>query len=251
MTLTFFVIGWSLAWYALSLRLRRMDIADVAWGLGIALIGILSWMQSEAHDVRATVVTGLALLWGIRLSWHIGRRNLTKSEDARYAIWRSDWGNTIYWRSYLQIFVLQSVLMVLVASPLIAVNGHSDGGWGFFDMFGLLLFIYGFSIELLADKQLSDFLRDPTNKGKVLDTGLWATSRHPNYFGEVTLWWGIGLMSVAGGWWSLIGPAVITYLILKVSGVPMLERKMANDPKYAEYLTKTSRFIPAKPRTNS
>jgi steroid 5-alpha reductase family enzyme len=193
----------------------------------------------------------MVLLWGIRLSWHIGKRNLTKSEDARYAAWRTEWGNTIYWRSYLKVFVLQSVLMVLVALPLIAVNGNPIGGWEFFDTFGLLLFTYGFVTEILADKQLSDFLSEPSNKGKVLDTGLWATSRHPNYFGEVTLWWGIGLMSVAGGWWALIGPAVITYLILHVSGVPMLETKMASDPKYSEYLTKTSRFFPAKPRTNS
>ncbi len=251
MTLVYFLILWSLFWYGLSHRLKRMDVADVAWGLGIALIGIIMWFQSDVIDLRSTIVTGLALLWGFRLAWHIGRRNLTKSEDARYAAWRVEWGDTIYWRSYLQVFALQAILMALVALPLIAVNGESVAGWGFFETLGFLLFIYGFSVELLADKQLSDFLNDPSNKGKVLDSGLWASSRHPNYFGEVTLWWGIGLMSVAGGWWALIGPATITYLILQVSGVPMLESKMAADPKYSEYLTKTSRFVPAKPGKNA
>lgn len=237
--------------YIVSLRFKRMDVADVAWGLGIAMIGVVSWLESDLWDARSTTVTALALVWGLRLAWHIGRRNLRKSEDARYAAWRAEWGATVTWRSFLQVFVLQNVLMVLVAMPLIAVNRNPLGGWGFFDTLGLLLFLYGFWMEIVADKQLADFLRDPSNKGKVLDTGVWASSRHPNYFGEVTLWWGIGLMSIAGGWWALMGPAAITYLILYVSGVPMLERKMADDPKYADYLKKTSRFLPRAPKNDA
>jgi steroid 5-alpha reductase family enzyme len=228
-----------------------MDVADVAWGLGFVLIAWLTWLQSDAPSLRATLVTGLVTLWGLRLAWHIGRRNLRKSEDARYAAWRKEWGSTVGWRSFLQVFALQTVLMAIVATPLIAVNTHPASGWGFFDTFGLLLFLYGFGMEIVADKQLADFLNDPANKGKVLDTGVWATSRHPNYFGEVTLWWGIGLMSIASGWWALIGPAAISYLILYVSGVPMLEKKMEADPKYADYLRKTSRFVPGKPNTES
>jgi steroid 5-alpha reductase family enzyme len=251
MTLVVALSLWSLAWWLVSLRFKRMDVADVAWGLGFVLIALITWLHLETFDLRATVVTAMVTVWGIRLAWHIGRRNLRKTEDPRYAAWRADWGTTVLWRSFLQVFVLQTVLLVIVAMPILAVNGHPAGGWGFFDTLGLLLFLYGFGMEIVADKQLADFLRDPSNKGKVLDTGVWATSRHPNYFGEVTLWWGIGLMSVAGGWWALIGPAAITYLILYVSGVPMLERKMALDPKYADYLKTTSRFIPRKPRTDA
>ena len=251
MTLVYALILWSLGWYLVSVRFKRMDVADVAWGLGIAGIGLLTRLHLEAFDLRATIVTGLVGLWGIRLAWHIGRRNLRKTEDARYAAWRKEWGSTVGWRSFLQVFVLQTVLMVIVATPLIAVNGHPVGGWGFFDTLGLFLFLYGFRMEIVADKQLADFLNDPSNKGKVLDTGVWASSRHPNYFGEVTLWWGIGLMSIASGWWALIGPAAITYLILYVSGVPMLERKMEADPKYADYLKKTSRFVPRTPKSGA
>lgn len=251
MTLVVSLSLWSLAWYLVSLRFKRMDVADVAWGLGFVLIALLTWLPMEEFDLRATVVTGMVALWGLRLAWHIGRRNLRKSEDSRYAAWRAEWGTTVLWRSFLQVFVLQTVLLVIVAMPILAVNGHPAGGWGFFDTLGLLLFLYGFGMEIVADQQLADFLRDPSNKGKVLDTGVWATSRHPNYFGEVTLWWGIGLMSVAGGWWGLIGPAAITYLILHVSGVPMLEKKMATDPKYADYLKKTSRFVPRTPRSDT
>lgn len=249
MTLLLTLAAWSVAWWLVSIRFKRMDVADVAWGLGFVLIAWMTWVPVESPDLRASVVTGLVTLWGIRLAWHIGRRNLAKSEDSRYAAWRAEWGSTVAWRSYLQVFVLQTLLLVLVAVPIIVVNTVPTRDWGFFDTFGLLLFLYGFGMEIVADKQLADFLRDPSNKGKVLDTGVWATSRHPNYFGEVTLWWGIGLMSIAGGWWALIGPAVITYLILQVSGVPMLERKMATDPKYATYLNTTSRFIPRRPRS--
>jgi len=246
MTLLIALALWVVAWYSASLVLKRMDIADIAWGLGIAGIGILMWFDSDMRDVRSTTVTILAAMWGIRLSIHILIRNRGKQEDPRYAAWRQEWGRTVYWRSFLQVYVLQSILMTVVALPLILVNSNPGGGWGFIDSFGLLLFIYGFTMEVVADYQLHTFLKNPVNKGKVLDTGLWASSRHPNYFGEVTLWWGIGLMSIAGGWWALIGPVAITYLILYVSGVPMLEKKMANDPKYADYLKKTSMFLPRK-----
>lgn len=248
MTLAIALALWSLGWYLISVRFKRMDVADVAWGLGIAGIGVLTWLESDVNDARSTTVTILALIWGVRLAWHIGRRNLKKNEDARYAAWRKEWGNTVLWRSFLQVFVLQAILMVVVALPLMAVHATDGGNWGFFDTFGLLLFLYGFGMEIVADKQLADFLNDPSNKGKVLDSGVWASSRHPNYFGEVLLWWGIGLMSLAGGWWALIGPAAITYLILYVSGVPMLEKKMAEDPKYADYLKRTSAFIPRNPQ---
>ncbi len=248
MTLAIALVLWIIGWYLVSVRFKRMDIADVAWGLGIAGIGVLTWLESDLRDARSTTVTVLALIWGIRLAWHIGRRNLAKMEDARYAAWRNAWGKTVLWRSFLQVFVLQALLMVVVALPLIAVNAGDGGHWGFIDTLGILLFLYGFYFEVVSDHQLGRFLAEPSNKGKVLETGLWAKSRHPNYFGEVTLWWGIGLMSLEGGWWALIGPAAITYLILYVSGVPMLEKKMAGDPKYSEYLKRTSVFIPRNSR---
>lgn len=249
MTLVYVLILWSLAWWLVSVRFKRMDVADVAWGLGFVLIGMLTWSQLQAPDLRATVVTACATLWGVRLAWHIGSRTLRKSEDARYAAWRAEWGSTVLWRSFLRVFVLQTVLLVLVALPLIVVNTESAGGWGWLDTLGFLVFLAGFGMEAVADRQLAEFLRNPSNKGKVLDTGLWAWSRHPNYVGEVVLWWGIGGMAVSAGWWALIGPAVITYLILQVSGVPMLERKMVRDPKYATYLNTTSRFIPRRPKS--
>lgn len=242
-----FLIAWATVWFVVSVRAERMDVADIAWGAGIAAIALLTWATSNHPlDTRSLLMTGMVVLWGGRLAWHIGRRNAAKPEDARYRAWRKAWGEHVLVRSFLQVFVLQSVLMAVVALPVWVVNTGESTPLGWAGLAGAAIWLFGFIYESVADRQLGRFLSDPRNKGKVLDTGLWGRSRHPNYFGEVVLWWGLGLMALPTpwGWVGLVGPLVISILILRVSGVPMLERKMESDPKYAEYLETTPVFWP-------
>jgi steroid 5-alpha reductase family enzyme len=242
-----FVVIWATVWFVISLRAGRMDVADIAWGPGIAAVALLTWVISdEPYGTRSLIMTGMVVVWGARLAWHIGRRNAGKPEDARYRKWREEWGDHVHVRSFLQVFLLQSVLMAMVALPVWVVNAGEPVELGWVGTAGALIWLFGFIYEAVADRQLAQFLSDPGNKGKVLDTGLWGRSRHPNYFGEVVLWWGLGFMALATpwGWVGLAGPAVITFLILCVSGVPMLERKMESDPKYAAYLESTPVFWP-------
>jgi steroid 5-alpha reductase family enzyme len=149
------------------------------------------------------------------------------------------------------VYLLQGFLLFLVASPVLLINGSVATGLGMLDVLGMAVWLVGFSFEAVGDAQLARFIKDPVNKGKLMQGGLWAYTRHPNYFGEVTQWWGLWLvaLSVPGGWLGIIGPMMITFLILKVSGVPMLERKMQEHPEFAAYERRVSMFIPLPPRT--
>jgi steroid 5-alpha reductase family enzyme len=192
------------------------------------------------------VVTLLVTLWGLRLSLHVYLRNKDKPEDERYRKWREEWGKYVYIRSYFQAYLLQGALLFLIVLPVLIINMNPGGTWHIFSTLGVIVWIGGFFVEVVGDWQLAQFLKDPENKGELMTHGLWRYTRHPNYFGEVTLWWGIWIMalSVPYGWATVIGPITITVLILKVSGVPMLEEKMADHPDFAEYKKKTSMFIP-------
>ena len=160
-------------------------------------------------------------------------------------------GEMVLCRSYAQVYLLQGFLLFLVASPVLLINGSVATGLGMLDALGMAVWLVGFSFEAVGDAQLARFIKDPVNKGKLMQGGLWAYTRHPNYFGEVTQWWGLWLvaLSVPGGWLGIIGPMTITFLILKVSGVPMLERKMQEHPEFAAYERRVSMFIPLPPRT--
>ncbi len=233
-------------WFLISLAVKRNDVADIAWGLGFIMLAVFSYVQGEFDLDRGFLVTLLVLIWGSRLSYHIFRRNRNKSEDKRYAAWRVAWGKLFVVRSYAQVFLLQGVLMLLISIPVIMINTAQTSVWTVFDILGLLVWVCGFYFESVGDRQLRTFLSDPTNKGKILNTGLWKYTRHPNYFGEVAQWWGIWIiaLSVPHGFLALIGPLTITFLILKVSGVPMLEKSMAENPLFDEYRKTTSVFVP-------
>ncbi len=242
-----FLLVWATVWYAISRGAQRMDVADIAWGLGIAAVALLTWATSDnPSNARSLLMTGMVTVWGGRLAWHIGRRNAAKPEDARYRKWREEWGDHVHIRGFLQVFLFQSLLMAVVVLPVWVVNAGEPTPIGWVGVAGAVIWLFGFLYEWVADRQLAQFLSDPANKGTVLNTGLWGRSRHPNYFGEVVLWWGLGIMALPTewGWAGLVGPVLITVLILGVSGVPMLERKMASDPKYAAYLATTPVFWP-------
>jgi steroid 5-alpha reductase family enzyme len=244
------VFAYMTAWFAVSLALRRGDVADTAWGLGFIGLAALAVVRQQPVSPRLALIGALVAVWGLRLAWHISRRNRSVAEDFRYAQWRKEWGRAFVIRSYLQVFLLQGVFMLIVASPIIVAGADGGGPLGLLDALGALLWSAGFVVEALADGQLARFKRDPANKGRLLQTGLWRYSRHPNYFGESLQWWGIGVIALSAphGWLGLGGPAAITVLLRFVSGVPLLERKYAGRPDWEAYKARTSAFVPLPPK---
>ncbi|HPI97722.1 MAG TPA: DUF1295 domain-containing protein [Synergistales bacterium] len=228
------------------------SLADIAWGGGFVLIAFITFSLSPGYaEARQVLATGLVTLWGVRLAIYIYFRNLGRGEDYRYAKWREEWGKYFLLRSFLQVFMLQGALMILISYSVIFINLHPVRGLTWLDGLGLLVWITGFFFESLGDFQLYQFKKDPSNRGKVMKYGLWRYTRHPNYFGEATMWWGIFLMALSldGGFTALISPAAITFLLLKVSGIPMLEKKLIkSQPGYRRYMESTSPFIPWFPR---
>jgi steroid 5-alpha reductase family enzyme len=190
----------------------------------------------------------LVTIWGLRLAIHIYSRNKGKAEDFRYKAWREQWGKWFLVRSYFQVFLLQGLFLFLISLPVILINQHTTA-LSFLDFLGIAVWIIGFYFEVVGDWQLSQFVREPSNRGKIIETGLWKYTRHPNYFGEVVQWWGIFLMAISlpNGILTIIGPLTITILILFVSGIPMLEKKYEGRADFEDYKRRTSAFIPLPP----
>ena len=238
-------------WFLVSVAMNRNDIADILWGAGFVLVVLSCTLMVEATTARGVLMALLVTIWGVRLSVRIFLKNRGREEDFRYRKWREEWGDRFLVRSYFQVFVLQGVLMLLVLTPVWYVIGRQQLlPLNILDMFGLLVWCVGFYFEVVGDYQLDAFKKNPENSGKVLQVGLWKYSRHPNYFGEVVMWWGIYLMAlpVSGGFVTIIGPAAITFLILKVSGIPLLEEHYRDNPGYQAYKEKTSVFFPLPPK---
>jgi steroid 5-alpha reductase family enzyme len=237
-------------WFVVSLVKKRNDVADVAWGLGFILMSWTSMYLAGDFGMRGLIVSLLVSIWGLRLAWHIHNRNKGKTEDYRYLAWRNEWGKWFYLRSYLQVYLLQGALLFLIVFPVLLINRSVGSGLGLLDIIGVVVWLIGFYFESVGDAQLAKFIKDPANKGKLMQSGLWSYTRHPNYFGEVVQWWGIWLiaLSLPMGWIGIVGPLTISILILKVSGIPMLERKMEENPAFADYKRRVSKFFPLPPR---
>lgn len=238
--------------FTISIALKRNDIADTAWGLGIALT---AWVAAASSPISLSwphyLLLGLISLWAVRLSVRIYRKNRTKPEDARYAAWRESWGAWFYPRSFLQIYLLQCTLMLALAlSAIVAM--HSPAG--LFDqrliIAGLVIWLIGFIFETIGDYQLDKHIQNPSNKGKMMTAGLWRYTRHPNYFGEITMWWGLAIMTLSLPYWwlALLSPITITVLIRYVSGVPMLEPLMEKYEGWESYKARTNMLIPWLPK---
>jgi steroid 5-alpha reductase family enzyme len=241
----------TLVW-TLSVRLRDASIVDTCWGLGFVLLAWLYVFLSPALTTRSWLVAALITLWGVRLSVHIFRRNHGKGEDPRYTAMRVSQGPPFWWLSLFRVFWLQGVILWFVALPLfVAVRAPQPASLTAIDGLGLLIFIVGFGFETIGDSQLERFKADPSNRGQVLDRGLWRYTRHPNYFGDATMWWGVYLMATAtpGGWLTALSPAVMTLLLMRVSGVPLLEKSLkTSKPGYHAYIVRTPAFFPWFPR---
>ena len=236
-------------WFIVSIILKRNDIADIAWGLGYILLAVYYWMTTET-SARAIILYLLIFIWGIRLAVHIYKRNKGKKEDFRYLNWRKQWGRFFYVRSFFQVYLLQGFLLLMIVCPLTIVSSYTQTNINVLDYIGILIWLIGFYFEVVSDQQLFHFTRNPENKGKIIQHGLWKYSRHPNYFGEVTMWWGVFLIAYNSfnGMYALISPVLITLLILFVSGVPMLEKKYESNPEYQDYKKRTSKFFPMPPK---
>lgn len=239
------------ALWAFSVKLKDASIVDPFWGPGFLIAALTYLFVDGSHSVRGRVVVALVAVWAVRLGYYLLVRNRKEGEDRRYQQMREGRGDAFWWQSLYSIFWLQAGLLWIISAPLFGaiVSGAPLGTW---DVAGALFFAIGLSFESVADSQLARFKADPSNKGKVLDSGLWRYSRHPNYFGEAVLWWGLYLFAVgAGQYWTVIGPALITFLLLKVSGVTMLEENLKSSrPGYEEYVRRTSAFVPWPPKAD-
>jgi len=231
--------------WAVSLRDQNCSIADVAWGPGILLIGLIYYFTSDGRTLRSQVTLALLAIWAIRLATHLYFRMRLQGEDFRYVKWRDDYDH--WWLvSYVKIFLLQAVVGWIISLPIyFAIVSVSPPTLTILDYVGVLLFVSGMVFESLGDEQLRRFRANRANRGKVLDTGLWRYTRHPNYFGEALLWWGFGVIGAAtGGLPGLLGPAMFTYFLIYLSGVALLESTLIQKAGYIQYVGRTPPFLP-------
>lgn len=232
--------------WLLSLGLRDSSIVDLFWGAGFVLTAWLA-LWNEGVTSRGLLVTGLVSLWGLRLAGYLTWRNHGRGEDPRYVAMRRRHGPAWWWRSFFIVFVLQGVLLWLISLPVQRAVRVPDFGW--LDLVATGLVLLGVGFESVGDLQLARFKANPANKGQLMTSGLWRYTRHPNYFGDAVVWWGLGLFGLASGaWWTIGSPALMTFLLVRVSGVSMLEGMMKDRPGYAEYVRATSAFIPMPPK---
>lgn len=248
LTLLYGVLGFTIFGFLSSRIFKRNDIADVLWGLGFIFIALLQALETETLTFRAKIVLSLILIWGLRLAIYLGKRTFSKKEeDIRYANWRKGWGSKELIFSFLQVFLLQGFFMGIIATSLVWSIRMPEVPLTAFDFLGLCLFVLGFLFETISDYQMAQFKNNPANKGKILSEGLWAYSRHPNYFGEMLIWLGFFFISVnvEQGLYTIVSPMLICFLLLKVSGVPMLEKVMSSKGKmFSSYLANTPAILP-------
>lgn len=238
--------------WILSVILKNVSIVDYFWGLGFIVAAFYYYMNSDGNMLRKNITIVLVAIWGLRLSGYLLWRNHGKGEDFRYRKFRESYGERRYWWiSFFQTFLLQGILMWLISAPLLgAMYSGNKIGFGFIDLAGMVLWLTGFFFETVGDLQLAKFKSDTNNKGKVLNKGLWKYTRHPNYFGDSSVWWGYGLICLAtGSYLPVLGTLLMTLFIIKVSGVALLEKTLKSDkPEYREYAERTSAFIPWFPK---
>ncbi|MGQ1910912.1 DUF1295 domain-containing protein [Marinifilum sp. RC60d5] len=235
-----------------SVIIRNASIVDIFWGTGFVLISFYLFFFAQSISLRKIILLTLVSIWGLRLTIHLFLRNSGKPEDFRYQKFREDYGKQSYWWiSYFQVFLLQGFLMILIASPLAGVFLCGDNiPLNIFDYMAMGLWLIGFSFEAGGDFQLAKFKKNKENKGKVLSSGFWKYTRHPNYFGDSAVWWSYALFAIAAHqYWFIAGSFLMTFLIVKISGVAMLEKSLTVDkPQYREYIERTSTFFPWFPK---
>ena len=237
--------------WLLSIRLQDVSIIDPVWGPALALVGVVGLVAGDGSTGRRVLLAAMVVLWGGRLGWHLTvRKRHEPEEDRRYAVMREKQGDRFVLWSLRMVFGTQALLVLVVSLPLSVAAGVDDrmGPWA---IPGVIVWAVGLAFETIGDAQLRAFKADPASKGQVMDRGLWRYTRHPNYFGDACVWWGLWLVAVtgAGVWWTAVGPLVMTLLLVRVSGAGLLEKDIGTRrPGYAEYIERTSGFVPLPPR---
>lgn len=246
------ILGMMTTLWMVSVIIKNASIVDLFWGAGYVFAAWFYFFNSTGLEERKFIVLILTTVWGLRLSVYLAWRNIGKGEDFRYQEFRRNYGeNRYWWISFFQTYLLQGVLMWLLSATLL---GTMQYGWerslNVFDIIGLIFWLIGFVFEFGGDLQLAKFKANADNKGKVLNTGFWRYTRHPNYFGDAAVWWGYGFFCIAAGsYLPVMGSIIMTFLLIKVSGVAMLEKSLKKSkPEYQEYIRKTSSFIPWIPK---
>lgn len=246
------ILGFMTAVWIVSLILRDSSIVDIFWGTGFVVANWLYFaLTSDGFPTRKALICLLVTVWGLRLSLYILWRNRGKGEDFRYQKWRQEAGSKWWWYSYFKVFVLQGFLMWVISVPLLAAQLYlTPDRLTTLDLLAILVWAAGFFFEAVGDWQLARFKANPTNEGKVLNRGVWRYTRHPNYFGDATQWWAYYLIAVAGGgFWTILSPIIMTFILLRVSGMMLLEKTLTTTkPQYQEYIETTSAFIPWFPK---
>ena len=244
------LIALMLGVWLLSLFLQDVSIVDIFWGIGFVVVAGISIILADSPPPRAWLLAGMAFLWGLRLAGHLAWRKFGKPEDHRYRALRESYDKNFWLVSLWLVFGLQAVLIWVISWPLQVAPGGS-GGWNRWDFTAVAVWIIGFLFESVGDFQMARFKSNPANQGKVYSSGLWRFTRHPNYFGDFLVWWGLTLLAFAGGapWWIIISPLTISFLLIRVSGVTLLEKSLKQrTPGYEEYMRRTSSFFPWPPK---
>jgi steroid 5-alpha reductase family enzyme len=235
-----------------SILIKNVSIVDIFWGVGFVIVNAFYVFMSGELDARKILILILVSLWGLRLAIYLAFRNIGKGEDFRYQEFRRNYGPKRYWwLSFFQAFLLQGVLILIVSLPFLGVHSSSNTGeLKLLDYIGIGVWLIGFTFEAGGDYQLARFKRDVKNKGKVLNTGFWKYTRHPNYFGDSAVWWAYSIFSIAAGsYWQIVGSIIMTLLILKISGLSLLEKTLKETkPQYRDYIKKTNSFLPWFPK---
>lgn len=237
-------------WFV-SVLVRNASIVDIVWGLGFVAVAWVNALAVDGDSARQWLMVVLVSAWGLRLSGYLARRNIGHGEDFRYVAMRRRWGAKFPLVSLVSVFALQGVIMFVVSLPVQFASADDSPPVGPVAVMGIMVWAVGLGFEAVGDWQLARFKADPANTGKVMDRGLWSLTRHPNYFGDACLWWGIGIVGAETGTGliGLVGPLVMTFFLMKVSGVPMLERSLTKRREgYAEYVARTSPFFPRPPK---
>jgi len=246
------ILGYMMILWLVSLIVKDSSIVDIFWGPGFIVAAGVYFAFTDGFLPRKVLLVVLVAIWGLRLGLHIATRNLGKGEDYRYQTWRKEAGRNYWWVSFFRVFLLQGILLWIIAAPLLAAQFNpTPDRITAFDIVGAVVWGIGFFFEAVGDWQLVQFKRNPDNKGKLLRTGLWRFTRHPNYFGDATLWWGYFIIALGTpyGFVSIFGPIIMTVLLMRVSGVVLLEKTLADTkPGYKEYIETTNAFFPWFPR---
>lgn len=234
--------------WLISVLLRDASIVDMVWGLGFVLVAWATYLISESPGPRSLLMALLVSVWGLRLSGYLVWRNLGKDEDKRYQKMRAESPKSFWWMSLFKVFLLQGILMWVISFPVIAVQ-TSDSGLFWLDYLAIAVWGAGLVFESVGDYQLARFKARPGSEDKVMDSGLWRYTRHPNYFGDFCVWWGHYLVALAAGaWWTVFSPLLMSFLLMRFSGVSLLEKTITSRrPGYADYVARTNTFFPGPP----